>query len=344
MKVLVENVKEIQDEIILITMRLNSGLSITLDSNLYKDGDIKDFIGQEVDVLISGFRSPITEHRLMPNNVSPFELEGKYYQFDMIEELERKMDKTKRGSNRKAVPKLNVWDSALIMEGIFIPKYFPDAKWKNKELIRYKNGTPAFDTEDGIILLSPFHLEPKVPFEDFPKIFKMFLTLRLVDWSVEGHDRKLLERKPIYDNRDKSFRIFIKNVKLNSPYTFAGYIEMFLGDFCLIYEPYPVIHLEALVKGITENLMSESDNDNWDDDYLIVKGCGHLGCCAGLFWDLIHVGEDVIISNIRWTRGMGHSIEDSIEGVYTVKLEDYRWEVLKLKEIYDHKLKSLDYY
>jgi len=41
---------------------------------------------------------------------------------------------------------------------------------------------------------------------------------------------------------------------------------------------------------------------------------------------------------------MGYSIEDSIEGVYTVKLEDYRKEVLKLKEIYDHKLKSLGYY
>ncbi len=36
MKVLVENVKEIEDEIILITMRLNSGLSITIDSKLYK--------------------------------------------------------------------------------------------------------------------------------------------------------------------------------------------------------------------------------------------------------------------------------------------------------------------
>lgn len=172
----------------------------------------------------------------------------------------------------------------------------------------------------------------------------MFLTLRLVDWSVEGHDRKLLERKPIHDNRDKTFRIFIENVKLGSPYAFAGHIEMFLGDFCLVYEPYPVIHVEALVKGIAENLTSESDNDDWEDDYLIVRGCGHLECCGGLFWDLIHVGEDVIISNIRWTRGRGHSIEDSIEGVYTIKLEDYREEVLKLKEIYDHKPKSLDNY
>ncbi|KKM65361.1 hypothetical protein LCGC14_1492050 [marine sediment metagenome] len=64
MKVLLENVKKIQDEIILITIRLSSGLSITLDSKLYKDGDMKDFIGKEVDVLLSGFRSPIMEHRL----------------------------------------------------------------------------------------------------------------------------------------------------------------------------------------------------------------------------------------------------------------------------------------
>ena len=85
-----------------------------------------------------------------------------------------------------------------------------------------------------------------------------------------------------------------------------------------------------------------NDNDDWEDDYLIVKGCGHLECCGGLFWDLMHKGEDIIISNIRWTRGRRYSIEDSVEGVYTVKIEDYRDEVLKLKEIYDNKLKNPD--
>ena len=344
MKILLENIKEIQDEIILITVRLNSGLSITLNSKLYKDGDMKDFIGKEFEVLLSGFRSPITEHRLMPNNNSPFKLEGKYYQFDMIEEWERKMEKKRKRNNRNAVPKSNIWDSALIMEGTFIPTYFPDSKWKSKELILYKDGTPAFDTEDGVILLSPFHLEPKVPFNAFPKNFKMFLTLRLVDWSVEGHERKLLERIPIHENMDKSFRIFINNVKSGSPSAFAGYIEIFLGDYCLVYEPYPVIHVDGLVKGITENIIAESDNDDWEDNYLIVRGCGHLGCCAGLFWDLIHVGEDIIISNIRWTRGRGYSIEDSIEGVYIVKFEDFRSEVLKLKEFYDSKSKRLIYF
>ncbi len=335
MKILLENIKEIQDEIILITIRLNSGLSITLDSKLYKDGDMKDFIGKEVEVLLSGFRSPITEHRLMPNNNSPFELEGEYYQFDMIEEWEKKMEIKRKSSNRKAIPKSKVKDSALIMEGTFIPKYFPDFKWKSKELRPFKGGTPAFDTEDGIILLSPFHLEPKVPFEDFPKSFKMFLTLKLVDWSVEGHERKLLERIPIHENIDKSFRIFINNVKSISPSACAGYIEIFLGDYCLVYEPYPVIHIDGLVKGITENIIAEGDNDDWEDDYLIVRGCGYLGCCAGLFWDLNHVGEDIIIYNIRWTRGKGYPIEDSIEGVYTVKFKDYKWEVLKLKEFCD---------
>ena len=43
MKVLLENIKEIQDEIILITNRLNSGRSVTLESKLNKDGDMKDF-------------------------------------------------------------------------------------------------------------------------------------------------------------------------------------------------------------------------------------------------------------------------------------------------------------
>ncbi len=52
----------------------------------------------------------------------------------------------------------------------------------------------------------------------------------------------------------------------------------------------------------------------------------------------------MIINNIRWTRGRGYSIEDSIEGVYTIKLEDYREEVLKLKEYCDHKPKNLDNY
>ncbi len=328
MKVLLENIEELQDEIILITIRLNSGRSITLESKLYKDGDMKDFIRKEVDVLLTGFRSPIAEHRLMPNNNSPFEMEGEYYKFDMIEELERNLEKERKSSNHKAVP-----NSALIMEGNFIPKYFPDSKWNSKKLIMFKRGDPAFDTEDGIILLIPFHLEPKVPFEDFPKSFKMVLTLRLVDWLVEGHERKLLERIPIHENIDKSFRIFINNVKSGSPSVFGGYIEIFLGDYCLVYKPYPTIHVDTFVKGITENIIEESDNSNWEGDFLIVRGCGHLGCCAGLFWDITHVGEDIIISNIRWTRGVGYSIKNRIEGVYTVKLEDYRWEVLKLKEL-----------
>lgn len=344
MKVLLENIKEIENEVILITIRLTSGQAITLESKLYKDGDMKDFIGKEIDVLLSGLRSPITEYRLMPENKTPFELEGKYYQFDMIEEWERKMQEIIKKSKPKAISLKKLGNSALIVEGTYILKYFPDPKWKSRELCLYPDGGPAFDTDDGIILLLPFHLEPKIPFEDFPKRFKMFLTLRLVDWFVEGHERKLLKRKPIYENTDKTFRIFIKNVRSGSPSAFAGYIEIYLGDYCLIYEPFPVIHVDALVKGITENIISESNNDDWEDDYIIVRGCGHLGCCAGLFWDLIHMGDEIHISNIRWTRGMGYPIEDSVEGVFSIKLEDYRWEVLKLKEFCDTKSKNLDYY
>jgi len=43
MKVLLENIKEIENEVILITIRLTSGQVITLESKLYKDGDMKDF-------------------------------------------------------------------------------------------------------------------------------------------------------------------------------------------------------------------------------------------------------------------------------------------------------------
>ncbi|MFX1525484.1 MAG: hypothetical protein ACFFCC_18400 [Promethearchaeota archaeon] len=335
MKVLLENIKEIENEVILITIRLPSGQVITLESKLYKDGDMGEFIGKEIDVLLSGFRSPIAEYRLMPENDSPFELEGEYYQFNLIEELERQMQEKKEKSKLKANPLKKSGNSALIIEGTYIPKYFPDPKWNSRELRLYPDGSPAFDTEDGIILLFPFQLEPKIPLEDFPKRFKMFLTLSLVDWFVKGHERKLLKRKPIYKNTDKTFRIFIKNARSISPSVFTGYIEIYLGDYCLIYEPFPVIHIDPLVKGITEDIISERDNDDWKDNYIIVRGCGHLGCCAGLFWDLIHMGDEIHISNIRWTRGMGYPIEDIVEGVYTIKLEDYRWEVLKLKEFYD---------
>ncbi len=344
MKVLLENIKEIENEVILITIRLTSGQVITLESKLYKDGDMRDFIGEEIDVLLSGLRSPITEYRLMPDNNSPFELEGEYYQFDLIEELERKMQQKRKKSQPKAISLKKLGKSALIMEGTYIPKYFPDPKWKGRALHLYPDSGPAFDTDDGIILLWPFHLEPKIPFEDFPKRFKMFLSLKLVDWFVEGHERKLLERKPIYENTDKTFRIFIKNVRSSSPSTFEGYIEIYLGNYCLVYEPFPLIHVDAIVKGITENIISESDNDDWENDYIIVRGCGHLGCCAGLFWDLIHIGDEIHISNIRWTSGMGYPIEDSVEGVFVIKLEDYRWEVLKLKDFCGTKFKNLDYY
>ncbi|NHJ19524.1 MAG: hypothetical protein EAX91_01180 [Candidatus Lokiarchaeota archaeon] len=344
MKVLLENTKEIENEVILITIRLTSGQVITLESELYKDGDMKDFVGKEIDVLLSGFRSPISEYRLMPENNSPFELEGEYYQFDVVEELERKREEKVKKNNLRTTPLKKLGPSALIIEGTFIPKYFRDPKWKRRKLVLYPDGGPAFDTDDGVILLSPFHLEPKIPFEAFPKRFKMFLSLGLVDWTVEGHERKLLERKPIYENTDKTFRIFIKNIKAISASAFSGYIEIYLGEYCLIYEPFPVIHINALVKGITENILSESDNDDWEDDCIVVRGCGHLGCCAGLFWDLIHVGDEIRISNIRWTQGRGYPIEDSVEGVYIIKLEEYKWEVLKLKEFCDTKSNNLDYY
>jgi hypothetical protein len=257
-------------------------------------------------------------------------LEGEYYQFDLIEEVERKLQEKGRP---KAMRRPR--DSALIIEGTYIPSHFPDLQWKRREIILYPDGGPAFDTDEGIILLSPFHLEPKIPYEDFPKRFKMFLTLSLVDWFVEGQERKLLERKPLYENTDKTFRIFFKNVRSGDISGFTGYIEIYLGEDCLVYEPFPVIKVDALVKGIKENIILESNNDGWYDDYIFVRGCGYLGCCVGLFWDLIHRGDEIHISNIRWTRGRGYPIEGSVEGVYTIKLEDYKWEVLRLKEFCD---------
>ena len=156
----------------------------------------------------------------------------------------------------------------------------------------------------------------------------MFLSLQPIDWLVEGHERKFNVSKPFYENTDKTFRIFVNKVNRVSPTVFAGYIEIFLGDFCIVSESYPIIHVDAFVKGITENLIPKSDFD----DYLIVRGCGCLGCCEGLFWDLKHEGEDIIISNIRWTRGLKYPVEKSFEREIRVKLEDYKDEVLKLKE------------
>jgi len=116
MKVLLENIKEIENEDILITIRLTSGQVITLESKLYKDGDMRDFIGKEIDVLLSGLRSPITEYRLMPDNDSPFELEGEYYQFDLIEEVERKMQQKRKKSRSKVISLKKLGKSALIIE------------------------------------------------------------------------------------------------------------------------------------------------------------------------------------------------------------------------------------
>ncbi len=279
MKVLLEDVKlhpnqRYNKNLILITIRLKSGRSITLYSTLHRDGDMMDFIGKEVDVLLEGLRDPFVEHIIMPNNITPFKIEIK----DDPENSEYKVE-----------------TRDLIAEGTFIPKYFPDSKWNRKKLRGY--GCPAFDTEDGIILLSnpDWNLIPKVPYKNFPKKFKMFLSLQLIDWLLEGHERRFNVSKPFYENKDKTFRIFLNKVNRVSPTVLSGYIEIFLGDFCIVSETYPIIHWDAFVKGITGDLIPKSDFD----DYLIVRGCGCLGCCEGLFWDLKHEGEDIVISTIR---------------------------------------------
>ena len=127
MKVLVEDVKEIQDERLLITIRLKSGRSLTFDSKLYEDGDMMAFIGKEIDVLLQGTRVPLAELRIMPNNITPFEMENEYTRIDLAKELEKVHPHTATG--------YKVGRRDLIAEGTFIPKYFPDSKWNRKKSV-----------------------------------------------------------------------------------------------------------------------------------------------------------------------------------------------------------------
>ena len=87
MKALVESVRQIQFERLIITIRLTSGLEIDLYSELYKDGDIQEFLGKEIDILLYGMRSPYVEHKLIPNYNSPFQLETEFMKFDLMEEI-----------------------------------------------------------------------------------------------------------------------------------------------------------------------------------------------------------------------------------------------------------------
>ena len=109
---------------------------------------------------------------------------------------------------------------------------------------------------------------------------------------------------------------------------YSGKLGIVFQGFELVYDYYPVITLYTLVKGMTEDVIG---GENLDKNFLVVDGCGILGCCAGLYWDLKLENQKIHISNIRWSRGPGYPVHKTDNRIFTVKEKDYCLEVIRLK-------------
>lgn len=123
----------------------------------------------------------------------------------------------------------------------------------------------------------------------------------------------------------KSFKINIAYLERENILNF----EIYFKNRLIIKENAFYIDIPTLKEGIVNDVGIESKKP------IIVTGCGHFGCCPGLFWKLVHEDELIKISDVHWS---GKPEEYRlIEGEFRVKLDDYRSEVLNLEK----KLKNL---
>ena len=84
------------------------------------------------------------------------------------------------------------------------------------------------------------------------------------------------------------------------------------------------------IRSLKEGIVNDFNIITRRIEAIFVKGCGIFRCCPGLVWDLVHDGDSIIISNIRW---LGKPEEcQVIEGKFRVNLSDYKSEILKLEE------------
>lgn len=151
--------------------RLQSGLEIII-KNL--DYDLQGYKGRHVEMLLSVMRSPYLELQrgIHSHLFKPFE----FYSVELIDELLKQKGVTSRGDKE-----------GIILSGEFIDSYIVPEKWisfKTSYSLKFlMEKPPALKTEDGIFLLNPFHLNKKVPIEQFPQLITIGTgSFTLVAW------------------------------------------------------------------------------------------------------------------------------------------------------------------
>ncbi|MFW9972429.1 MAG: hypothetical protein ACFFDF_19750, partial [Candidatus Odinarchaeota archaeon] len=70
--------------------------------------------------------------------------------------------------------------------------------------------------------------------------------------------------------------------------------EIYFKNKLVVNEQAFYIDIPTLKKGILNDIDFESKKP------ILVTGCGHFGCCPGLFWKLVHENEFIIISDVYW--------------------------------------------
>ena len=162
--------------------QLQSGLEIWITDYGF---DLRKYVGQHVDMLLSVMRNPYLEHRL---GIKSNFLSWAYYSIEIVDEV--RDDLTKKYG---LLPKEK--RNELILTGEYIDPYTIPKDWdslirkKDRSLLRNPS---ALRTEDGIFLLSPFHLRKPAPNTKIPKTIVIGTGLiSLVAWRRDLMDKDI---------------------------------------------------------------------------------------------------------------------------------------------------------
>ncbi|KKK46084.1 hypothetical protein LCGC14_0563700 [marine sediment metagenome] len=180
MKVFISNIVVKQDRHVLdyeyfyIFGQLQSGLEIWITDYSF---DLRKYVGQHLDMLLSVMRNPYLEHRL---EIKSNFLSWDHYSIEIVDEV--KADLTK-----KYGPLSREKGNELILTGEYIDPYIIPKDWgaliKDKASQVMYRSPSALRTKERIFLLSPFHLRKPAPNIKIPKTITIGTGLiSLVAW------------------------------------------------------------------------------------------------------------------------------------------------------------------
>ena len=145
--------------------------------------DLRRYIGQHVEMLLSFMRSPYSELKMGIHN--KLFISEKYYSIELIDELLNSEGAISGGD-----------EGVIILTGKHIDSYTIPEKWnpliQRTSFKALFNKPSALKTEDGIYLLYPFHSRKQVPLEEMSQEVIMGGTLRLEAW-LPIHEGSLVD-------------------------------------------------------------------------------------------------------------------------------------------------------